>query len=69
MALQSTWYGILLEQEITLKASTVQAARNRSSAEEAIKSIFNDTGKSPIFLELDLADLDSVQTAAQLFLE
>jgi hypothetical protein len=47
----------------------VQGARSRSRANEAIQSITKDTGKSPIFLELDLADLASVQKAAQTFLE
>ncbi|KAJ6550360.1 NAD-P-binding protein [Mycena sp. CBHHK59/15] len=53
---------------VTHGATVYMAARNRSSANNAIKSITNDTGKSPIYLELDLADLNSVQKAAETFL-
>ncbi|KAJ7773822.1 hypothetical protein B0H16DRAFT_1271408, partial [Mycena metata] len=46
------------------------ASRSRSKTEEAIVSItLKDTGKSPIFLELDLGDLVSVQAAARILLE
>ncbi|KAJ7215167.1 NAD-P-binding protein [Mycena rebaudengoi] len=54
---------------VTHGATVYIATRNRSKAEEAINTIFKDTGKSPVFLELDLADLDSVAKAAKTFLE
>ncbi|KAJ7041567.1 NAD-P-binding protein [Mycena alexandri] len=54
---------------VTHGARVFMASRSRSKAEEAIASITKDTGKSPIFLELDLADLVSVQKAARIFLE
>ncbi|KAJ6496166.1 NAD-P-binding protein [Mycena sanguinolenta] len=52
---------------VTHGAKVYIATRNRSKAEDAIQSIFKGTGKSPIFLELDLADLDSVANAARTF--
>ncbi|KAJ7464506.1 NAD-P-binding protein [Mycena latifolia] len=50
-------------------AKVYMAARSSAKATEAIESITKETGKSPIFLEIDLADLDSVEKAAQTFLE
>ncbi|KAJ6552934.1 NAD-P-binding protein [Mycena capillaripes] len=50
-------------------AKVYMAARSRSKAEEAIAAIHKDTGKSPVFLELDLANLDSVKKAAETFLQ
>ncbi|KAJ7226766.1 NAD-P-binding protein [Mycena pura] len=44
------------------------ATRSEAKAKEAIEQIANDTGKTPLFLKLDLADLDSVQAAANMFL-
>ena len=49
-------------------AKVYLAARSRSKAEEAIKDLKDATGKEPIFLELDLADLASVKRAADTFL-
>ncbi|KAJ7186818.1 NAD-P-binding protein [Mycena filopes] len=54
---------------ITHGATVYIATRNLSKAEDAIKAIFKETGKSPVFLELDLADLDSVAKAAKTFQE
>lgn len=46
------------------------AARNKSKAQEAIEWLKTETrGKTPLFLELDLADLDSVRRAAAEFKE
>ncbi|KAJ8087222.1 hypothetical protein PM082_006052 [Marasmius tenuissimus] len=44
------------------------AARNRTSAEEAINELLAQTGKEALFVELDLADLKSVKTCAEEFL-
>jgi hypothetical protein len=44
------------------------ASRSRKKAEVAISDIFKSTGKTAIFLELDLADLSSVKAAAEEFL-
>ncbi|KAF8601567.1 NAD(P)-binding protein [Ceratobasidium sp. AG-I] len=49
-------------------AKVYMAARNRSKADEAIEWLKTETnGKIPIFLQLDLADLDSVRRAAEEF--
>ncbi|KAF8601566.1 NAD(P)-binding protein [Ceratobasidium sp. AG-I] len=49
-------------------AKVYMAARNRSKANEAIEWIRKETdGKTPVFLELDLANLDSVRRAAEEF--
>ncbi|KAB5591233.1 Oxidoreductase [Ceratobasidium theobromae] len=51
-------------------AKVYLAARNKSKAEETIEWLKNETnGKSPVFLELDLADLNSVRRAAVEFRE
>ncbi|KAJ7750814.1 NAD-P-binding protein [Mycena metata] len=44
------------------------ATRNETKAKEAIEQITKETGKAPLFLKLDLADLDSIQGAANTFL-
>ena len=44
------------------------AARNRTKAEAAIANLRDETGRSAIFLELDLASLASVKRAADEFL-
>ena len=44
------------------------AARSRTNADAAIASLREETGKEPIFLELDLASLSSVRRAANEFL-
>ncbi|KAJ7613352.1 NAD-P-binding protein [Mycena polygramma] len=54
---------------VTHGATVYIGTRSLSKAEDAIKAIFKETGKSPAFLELDLADLDSVAKAAKTFQE
>lgn len=44
------------------------AARSQEKAESAIKDLEEQTGRSAIFLQLDLADLPSVRAAAEEFL-
>lgn len=49
-------------------AKVYLAARSKSKADEAIEWLKQETGgKTPIFLELDLADLSSVRKAAEEF--
>ncbi|KAF8601547.1 NAD-P-binding protein [Ceratobasidium sp. AG-I] len=49
-------------------AKVYMAARSKSKADEAIEWIRKETnGKTPVFLELDLANLDSVRRAAEEF--
>ncbi|ELU45063.1 short chain dehydrogenase domain-containing protein [Rhizoctonia solani AG-1 IA] len=50
-------------------AKVYLAARSKARADEAIQWLERETnGKSPIFLELDLANLDSVREAAEEFM-
>ena len=49
-------------------AKVYLAARNRTKAEAAIANLKDETGRSAIFLELDLASLASVKRAAEEFL-
>jgi short-subunit dehydrogenase len=44
------------------------SARSQSKAEEAIKTLKELTGKEPLFLKLDLADLKAVKESAEEFL-
>lgn len=44
------------------------AMRNREKGEAAIEKLQEDTGKTAIFLQLDLADLKSVKAASEEFL-
>ncbi|KAF8601568.1 NAD(P)-binding protein [Ceratobasidium sp. AG-I] len=49
-------------------AKVYMAARSKSRADEAIQWLRNETnGKTPLFLELDLGNLDSVRRAAEEF--
>lgn len=41
------------------------AARNATTGEEAVQDLAKATGKTPIFLKIDLADLKSVKAAAE----
>jgi len=50
-------------------AKVYMGARDKTRALEAIEEVKKATGKEPIFLQLDLADLDSVQAAAQTFVK
>lgn len=43
------------------------ASRNKVKADAAIRRLAEETGKDPIFLELDLSDLSSVRQAANEF--
>ncbi|KAG8993220.1 hypothetical protein FRB93_002057 [Tulasnella sp. JGI-2019a] len=55
-------------QELLKKnAKVYMASRSRTRAEEAINDLENKTGKRAIFLELDLASLDSITKAAKEF--
>jgi NAD(P)-dependent dehydrogenase (short-subunit alcohol dehydrogenase family) len=49
------------------KAKVYLAARNRQKAEEAIAALKEETKKEAIFLQLDLADLDSIKRTAEEF--
>ncbi len=44
------------------------AARSKEKADTAITSLKAETGREAVFLQLDLADLSSVQRAAEEFL-
>lgn len=48
-------------------AKVYLAARNRDKAQAAIDELERQTGKKPTFLQLDLANLDSVRKAAEEF--
>jgi retinol dehydrogenase 12 len=57
---------------LLLKNATVYlAARTPNSARcvDAVKQLKADTGREPVVLELDLADLRSVRKAAEVFLK
>ncbi|KZT27906.1 NAD(P)-binding protein [Neolentinus lepideus HHB14362 ss-1] len=43
------------------------AARSQDKSEQAIKDLEKETGKTAVFLKLDLADLPSIKTAAEEF--
>ena len=49
-------------------AKVYLAARNRTKAREAIDQLKEETGKEASFLELDLASLEKVRSAAEEFL-
>ena len=44
------------------------ASRSKAKADKAVASLKEATGKEPLFIELDLADLSSVKKAAEEFL-
>ncbi|KAF8883529.1 NAD-P-binding protein [Infundibulicybe gibba] len=50
-------------------AKVYMASRSEEKAKQAISEVEKETGKSPVFLKLDLADLDSVKAAAEEFLK
>ncbi|KAG8997944.1 hypothetical protein FRB90_012407 [Tulasnella sp. 427] len=52
---------------VAKNAKVYMASRSRSRADQAIADIREQTGKDAIFLELDLANLDSVTRAANEF--
>lgn len=49
-------------------AKVYLAARNKAKADKAIAELKRDTGKEPIFLELDLANLRSIKKSAETFI-
>ena len=50
-------------------AKVYLAARNKTKAQKAIEEIKAETGKEPVLLELDLANLKSVKKSAEVFLK
>jgi len=65
----NTGIGYQTVKQLLLKNAKVYlAARSPEKASEAIKRLQEETKKSAIFLQLDLADLPSVRTAAESFL-
>ncbi|KAG9077247.1 hypothetical protein FRC06_009013 [Ceratobasidium sp. 370] len=52
---------------LSKNAKVYLAARNRVKAETAIELLKRETGKVPIFLELDLASLASIRKAVEEF--
>lgn len=44
------------------------AARNSQKSIDAVRTLQEETGKEPILLPVDLADLHSVRSAAETFL-
>ncbi|KAJ7896597.1 NAD-P-binding protein, partial [Mycena leptocephala] len=65
----NTGIGYQTVKQLLLKNAKVYlAARSPEKASEAIKQLEEETKKSAIFLQLDLADLPSVRKAAESFL-
>ena len=60
---------LIIDRQVLLRknAKVYLAARNKTRAEAAIKSLKSTTGKEAIFLEIDLADLDSIKRAVDEF--
>jgi retinol dehydrogenase 12 len=58
------WIKALLQHN----AKVYLACRNREKAQKAIEDLQASTGKEGHFLELDLADLNSVKACAKTFL-
>lgn len=55
--------------ELLLKNAKVYlAARSFSKAQTSIERLAKETGKEPIFLQLDLGDLDSIKKSSREFL-
>ena len=66
----NTGIGFEVVKQLVIKGCTVfMASRSKARAEEAIKKIKMETGKTVEFMELDLQDLGQVKKAAQGFLE
>lgn len=66
----STWCRtyILRQALLAKNAKVYLAARNKAKADKAIAELKRDTGKEPIFLELDLANLRSIKKSAETFI-
>jgi retinol dehydrogenase 12 len=61
---------LLLPQACLLhNAKVYMAMRNPEKGEAAIEKLHKDTGKTAIFLQLNLADLKSVKAASEIFLK
>lgn len=58
-----TWQALLVH-----NAKVYLAARDPEKARAAIEDLRTHTGKDPVFLKLDLADLASVKAAAEEFI-
>ncbi|KAJ6482235.1 NAD(P)-binding protein [Mycena vulgaris] len=52
---------------LTKNAHVYIAARNATRGEKAVKELAQATGKKPVFLKIDLADLKSIKAAAEEF--
>ncbi|KAJ7278990.1 NAD(P)-binding protein [Mycena rebaudengoi] len=66
----NTGIGYETVKQLLIKDATVYlAARSEAKGMDAIKKLEQETKKSAIFLQLDLADLNSVRQAAEFFLE
>ncbi|KAJ7204867.1 NAD(P)-binding protein [Mycena rebaudengoi] len=66
----NTGIGYETVKQLLIKDATVYlAARSEAKGMDAIKKLEQETKKSAIFLQLDLADLNSVRQAADFFLE
>jgi retinol dehydrogenase-12 len=59
---------IAFQQLLLHNAKVYLAARSAQKANEAIAELKNETGKSAIFLQLDLSDIPAVRKSAQEFL-
>ncbi|PPQ63836.1 hypothetical protein CVT24_009786 [Panaeolus cyanescens] len=64
---QRRWRDGLIQALLNHNAKVYLAARSKEKAEEAIAELKKETGKEGIWLQLDLADLNSVKAAAQEF--
>lgn len=59
----------MVKQLLLKNAAVYLSARSSSKFEEAAKHLKDETGgKEPIFLQLDLSDLNSIKSAAKEFL-
>ncbi|KAJ7052922.1 NAD-P-binding protein [Mycena amicta] len=62
--------GYHVVRQLLLKNAVVYlAARDTSKTANALKSLERETGRLPVFIELDLSDLRTVKRAAEAFLE
>lgn len=59
---------MIMQHLLTHNAKVYIAARNRQKVEAAIRELQEETGKTAILLELDLASLRSVKVSAEQFL-
>ena len=57
-----------LQALLSHNAKVYLAVRSKEKAEDTIRELHEQTGKQGIWLELDLADLNSVKAAAEEFI-